>query len=108
MLSKGFSKYSFKHKLLFLFNLSCGPLGQGDSGDHTGNLKIQRWKRIITLLRSRQVVRLAWQDSFPIRPFSAIPRNRDRRAGESELEHELFRDFSLHYCTLDTLNVVKI
>lgn len=57
MLSKGFSKDGFKHKLLFLFNLSSGPFGKEDPGDHAGNLKIQRWKRIITLLRSRQVVR---------------------------------------------------
>lgn len=50
MLSKGFSKHSFKHKLFFLFNLSSGPLGQEDPEGQVGYLTTQRWKSVNALL----------------------------------------------------------
>lgn len=72
MLSIGFSKYSFKHKLFFLFNLNSGPLGQEDPEDQVGNLKNHRWKRIITLLRLRKAVR-DWPGRILSQPDHFLP-----------------------------------
>lgn len=72
MLSKGFSKYNFKHNFFFfLFILNCGPLGQ-EPEDQVGNLKTQRWERIITLLRSRKTAR-DWPGRILSQPDHFLP-----------------------------------
>lgn len=91
----------FQEEFIFLQPRS-GLVGQEDPKDQVGNLKTQMQENSSIPKTKEGSQKVAWEDPFPTRTFSAIPRDRDRRKRERQgCSTQLCAASSQHYCTLE-------